>query len=190
MREWLVQEGYPEAPDAALKVWVASPGAQPPEPMPAGPWLVLSEIRLDAQAHQRWLAVLDEESSLLDPWTPATLRPALRAFSNPLTPSLLDSQALARLYAQGGRALADQMIRLFLQQAPSLLEHAESDWHSDLQDLAVQRLQRLGELAGSVGAGDLEDLVAGDPPDWAALRRELSSARRVLEEQHRQERTV
>jgi hypothetical protein len=185
----LAQEGYPEAADAVLKLWIVRPG-DPPAVLPAGPWIVVSEARLEPESHQRWLAVLDEESSLLDPWSPGTLRPALRALANPLAPSLLDSQALARLYAQGGRALADQMIRLFLQQAPILLQHAESDWHSDLRDLAQQRLQRLGELAGGVGATDLEDLVSVDPPDWAGLRRELQAARRVLEEQHRQERTV
>lgn len=191
--EWLAQEGFePVSEDARVKLWAMLPGEDPPERLPAGPWLVVGEEILSNAQRQRWQALLDldEESSLLSPWTPVGLRPALRSLLNPLSPKLLDSQALARLYAQGGRALADRMVVQFLQTAPELLKHAERDWHSDLPDLAVQRLRRLHELAGTVGATDLADLAEAEPPHWEAIERELRAACRVLEQQHRQQRTV
>lgn len=176
---WLRQEGLS---DATVNLWVSRP-QDPPSELPPGPWIVLAETAMDDDQRLRWLAVLDEESSLLAPWTPATLRPALRR-------ELLDSNALARLYSQGGRALADHMVRNFLLHSPGLLEQARCDWQAGNLEGSRRRLLRLRELAGGVGASELQELVDQAEPDWEKLQRELESARRVLDHQHRQDRTV
>lgn len=179
LTKWLSQERLGEA---HVNLWVSRPG-DPPDELPPGPWVVVAESAMDEGQKQRWLACLDEESSLLAPWTPATLRPALRR-------ELLDSSALARLYSQGGRALADHMVRNFLQHSPGLLQMAQADWQTGEVDSARRRLLRLRELAGGVGASDLQELLDQATPDWDKLTRELEAARRVLDQQHRQDRTV
>lgn len=186
---WLEQEGFRQEPkESRLNLWVG--GSCAPESLPAGPWLVVCEESLEEGQRQAWLAILDEESSLLAPWTPATLRAALRSLALPLAPSLLDSTALARLYAQGGRALADHMVRNFLQHSPELLRQGEACWRKGDLSGWESRRDRLRELAGGVGAGELQELMEGDSPDWNELARQLEAARRVLENQHRQDRTV
>ncbi len=175
LRQFLDQE------ELQVNLWVSRPGDPPPD-MPAGPWLVVSEGALSEEQRQRWLAALDEESSLLEAWTPASLRRAIK-------PSMLDSSRLAKLYSQGGRALADHMVRNFIQHSPGLLQSAQAEWDSD-HDGALRRLQRLHELAGGVGASELQDLIDQPEPDWERLKRELESARRVFDNQHRQDRTV
>lgn len=179
LRECLDQQGSAES---QVNLWVSETGDPPPE-MPPGPWLVVSEVAMDEAQRQRWLACLDEESTLLAPWTPSTLRSALRR-------ELLDSTALARLYAQGGRALADHMVRNFLQHSPGLLQLAQADFAAGNREAAERRLMRLRELAGGVGASDLQELLDQAEPDWEKLQRELEAARRVLDNQHRQDRTV
>ena len=179
LEAWLSQEGLS---DDHINVWVSRPG-DPPEDLPPGPWLVVSETSMDAVQRQRWLAHMDEESTLLAPWTPATLRASVRR-------ELLDPSALARLYSQGGRALADHMVRNFLQRSPSLLQTAQSEWQAGEQEAAQRRLLRLRELAGGVGAGELQELLDQPEPDWEKLQKELEAARRVLDNQHRQDRTV
>lgn len=176
LRQFLEQE---DASDVSL--WIHQPG-DPPGQFPHGPWLVLTEQPLSEADRQRWLAALDEESSLLEVWNPASLRRALK-------PSMLDSTRLARLYAQGGRALADHMVRNFLQHSPGLLQMAQAEWQSDHEG-ALRRLQRLHELAGGVGASELQELIDQPDPDWTRLQKELESARRVFDNQHRQDRTV
>lgn len=178
LREFLEQEDFA---DVQINLWI-SRADDPPGELPAGPWLVVTEGALDEEQRQRWLAALDEESSLLEDWTLASLRRALK-------PSMLDSKRLARLYSQGGRALADHMVRNFLQHSPGLLQSAQAEWDSD-QDGALRRLQRLHELAGGVGASELQELIDQPDPDWERLKRELESARRVFDNQHRQDRTV
>lgn len=176
LRQFLLEEDVSE-----IGLWIHRPG-DPPDQVPAGPWLVLTEEALGDEERQRWLAALDEESSLLESWTPASLRRALK-------PSMLDSTRLARLYSQGGRALADHMVRNFLQYSPGLLQTAQAEWDSDREG-ALRRLQRLHELAGGVGASELQELIDQPAPDWARLQKELESARRVFDNQHRQDRTV
>ncbi|MBS2039003.1 hypothetical protein JST97_28735 [bacterium] len=176
LRQFLEQEDVGE-----VSLWIHRPG-DPPDPFPHGPWLVLTDSPLGETERQNWLAALDEESSLLEAWTPASLRRALK-------PSMLDSTRLARLYAQGGRALADHMVRNFLQHSPGLLQLAQSEWDSD-RDSSMGRLQRLHELAGGVGASELQELIDQPVPDWPRLQKELESARRVFDNQHRQDRTV
>lgn len=178
LRHFLDQE---DLADVQINLWLSRPG-DPPSELPAGPWLVVTEAALSEEQRQRWLAALDEESSLLEAWTPASLRRALK-------PSMLDSTRLARLYAQGGRALADHMVRNFIQHSPGLLQSAQAEWDSD-QDGALRRLRRLHELAGGVGASELQELIDQPDPDWERLKRELESTRRVLDNQHRQDRTV
>ncbi|MBX3168230.1 MAG: hypothetical protein KF760_12510 [Candidatus Eremiobacteraeota bacterium] len=175
LRQFLDQE------EPQVNLWISRPGDPPPQ-LPAGPWLVVTEGVLSEDQRQRWLAALDEESSLLEAWTPASLRRALK-------PSMLDSTRLAKLYAQGGRALADHMVRNFLQHSPGLLQSAQAEWEGD-RDGALRRLQRLHELAGGVGASELQELLDQPEPDWERLKRELESARRVFDNQHRQDRTV
>jgi HPt (histidine-containing phosphotransfer) domain-containing protein len=179
LNAWLSHEGLD---DVQVNLWIARP-QDPPDELPAGPWVVVAEAPMEEIQKQRWLARLDEESSLLAPWTPATLRPALRR-------QPLDSSALARLYSQGGRALADHMVRNFLQHSPGLLQMAQSDWQEGNLESAQRRLHRLRELAGGVGASDLQSLLDQVSPDWDKLQRELEAARRVLDQQHRQDRTV
>lgn len=176
LRQFLELEDAPE-----VSLWIHQPG-NPPDQFPAGPWLVLTETPLSDEERQRWLAALDEESSLLEAWNPASLRRALK-------PSMLDSTRLARLYAQGGRALADHMVRNFIQHSPGLLQTAQTEWESDREG-ALRRLQRLHELAGGVGASELQELLDQSEPDWSRLQKELESARRVFDNQHRQDRTV
>lgn len=178
LRHFLDQEDLSET---HINLWISRP-EDPPAELPAGPWLVISEGALSENVKQRWLARLDEESSLLEAWTPASLRRVLK-------PSMLDSSRLARLYSQGGRALADHMVRNFLQHSPGLLSQAQSDWDVD-QEASLARLRRLHELAGAVGAGELQELIDQPDPDWDRLGRELESTRRVLDNQHRQDRTV
>lgn len=189
---WLSEEGYEVvAEDSRLKIWVTE-SAQAPGSLPPGPWLVVGEESATHQQRRDWLAVLDEESALLLPWTPSTLRPALRLSVNPAGPAFLDSTALARLYTQGGRALADRVVRNFLQISPGLLQQAQLDWRSERQENSRRALESLKELAGGVGASSLESLLgdSSKEPDWDGLRTELEAARRVLDQQHRQDRTV
>ncbi|MFN8606631.1 MAG: hypothetical protein U0931_03800 [Vulcanimicrobiota bacterium] len=176
LRQFLEQEDVGE-----VSLWIHQPG-DPPTRFPRGPWLVLTEASLSESERQSWLAALDEESSLLEAWTPASLRRALK-------PSMLDSTRLARLYAQGGRALADHMVRNFLQHSPGLLQMAQAEWDTDREG-AVRRMQRLHELAGGVGASELQELLDQPAPDWNRLQKELEAARRVFDNQHRQDRTV
>jgi len=189
---WLADEGYEVVTeDSRLKIWVAD-SLDAPASLPPGPWLVVGEEAASHQQRRNWLAVLDEESALLLPWTPSTLRPALRLSVNPAGPAFLDSTALARLYTQGGRALADRVVRNFLQVCPGLLQQAQADWKSGQLDNSRRALETLKELAGGVGASSLESLL-GDTtrePDWELMRNELEAARRVLDQQHRQDRTV
>lgn len=179
LKSWLIHEGLE---DVHVNLWVSRP-YDPPDELPPGPWVVISEKPMKEAQKQRWLARLDEESSLLSPWTPSTLRPELRR-------QLLDSSALARLYSQGGRALADHMVRNFLQHSPGLLQMAQADWLQGNSDSARRRLLRLRELAGGVGASDLQEMLDQADPEWDKLQRELEAARRVLDQQHRQDRTV
>ncbi len=164
-----------------INLWISRPD-DPPAELPAGPWLVVTEGALPEEQRQRWLAALDEESSLLEAWTPASLRRVLK-------PSMLDSTRLAKLYSQGGRALADHMVRNFLQHSPGLLQSAQAEWDQDREG-ALRRLRRLHELAGAVGASDLQELIDQPDPDWEHLQRDLEATRRVFDNQHRQDRTV
>jgi len=178
LRRFLDQEDLSES---HINLWISRPG-DPPQELPAGPWLVISEGALSEQQRNAWLASLDEESSLLEAWTPATLRRILK-------PSVFDSSRLARLYAQGGRALADHMVRNFLEHSPGLLQQARAAW-SDDRESAMRPLRRLHELCGGVGASELQELLDQPEPDWEKLTRDLESTRRVLDNQHRQDRTV
>lgn len=189
---WLAEEGYEVvAEDSRLKIWVADSSLAPAS-LPPGPWLVVGEEVASHQQRRDWLAVLDEESALLLPWNPSTLRPALRISVNPAGPAFLDSTALARLYTQGGRALADRVVRNFLQVSPGLLQQAQASWKSGQVDSSRRALENLKELAGGVGASSLESILGETlkEPDWEHLRTELEAARRVLDQQHRQDRTV
>lgn len=189
---WLADEGYQVvSEEARLKIWIAF-SAEPPATMPPGPWLVLGQEEASHDQRRRWLALLGEDSSLLLPWTPATLRPTLRSLLSPTKPAFLDSGALARLYSQGGRILADHMVRNFTEFSPGLLQQADELWSQGSHQEARELLSRVGELAGRVGASDLEALLnnLGEAPDFDRLRQELESARRVLNHQHRQDRTV
>lgn len=194
MREWLAQEGYLCSPETArLKLWWMD-SSQPPAQFPAGPWLVVGEQALTEEQRLAWIEAMDEESSLLCPWTPASLRPALRAATNPAGQSLLDSAVLARVYVQGGRGLADRVVGNFLKLAPRLLVDAQQQWQGEQREKAWALLETLRELAGGVGASDLEDALeasqkAGEPR-WTVLTRELESAQRFLNNQQRQDRTV
>lgn len=186
--EWLSSEGY-EVQDrpTRVQIWVIG-GEPPPGALPPGPWVVLSRDPLDTAQRESWLAVLDEESTLIEPFAPSRLRPALRSLAQPLSTKMLDSTALARLYVQGGRALADRIVENFLQQGPQLLQQARSAQQQggDGRDM----LERLHELAGSVGATSLQAFLRSERPDWEVLVKELEAARRVLEQQRRQDRTV
>ncbi len=186
--EWLSGEGY-EVQDRPTRVQLWVIGAEaPPSALPPGPWVALSQNSLDAASRESWLAVLDEESTLIEPFVPSRLRPALRSLAQPLSTKMLDSTALARLYVQGGRALADRIVQNFLQQGPQLLQQARSA-QQEGQD-GRELLERLHELAGSVGATSLQAFLRSERPDWEVLIKELEAARRVLEQQHRQDRTV
>ena len=178
LRQFLDQE---DLSDSHLNLWISRPGDPPPE-LPAGPWLILSEGPLSEEQRQAWLARLDEESSLLEAWTPSALRRVLK-------PCVFDSSRLARLYAQGGRALADHMVRNFLQHSPGLLQNAQTAWSHD-RETATRHLRRLHELCGGVGASELQELIDQPEPDWQKLIHDLESTRRVLDNQHRQDRTV
>ncbi len=171
MAHWLESEGYQESPEANLQLWV---GGLPKE-LSAGPWIVLLDEPLSQAQREQWESLLDEESTLLAPWTPTSLR-------NVLQPSgLLDAAALARLYAQGGRTLADHMVRNFLATAPALLEQCDDE----------EARYRLHELAGGVGAKELHKRLEEVPwPGWQKLETLLQATCRVLEQQHRQDRTA
>lgn len=179
LRDWLEKEGLG---DSEIQIWVAR-ADDPPLHLPPGPWVVVSEEALSESQRQRWLGILDEESSLVAPWSAPLLRSVMRR-------KPLDSAALARLYSQGGRALADRILANFLELSPGLLARAEAEWQQGNHQQARAYLERLQELAGGVGDNLFQDLLEQVEPDWPRLRRELEDTLRILDNQRRQDRTV
>ena len=169
---------------------------------PSLPIVVVSEAALESTQRSHLLDLLDERGTLLAPVDPTSLRATLRSWSQPSPdPALLDSAALARVYAAGGRRLADHVVTGFLLAAPGLAQRAEEAFRTQQHELCVTSLEELAQQAGSVGASDvcdaveeiLEELIEGghvEESQWQVLERSLASTVRVLGEQKKQDRTV
>ena len=166
------------------------------------PLVVVSDQSLQGETRRAILEQLGERGTLLSPVDFTSLRATLRSWVQPsVDPALLDSAALARVYATGGRSLADKVVEGFLVGGPGLAARAKASFDEGALEQCIRYLESLVKQAGSVGAVDvaeaveeiLDELIEGGrvgPEQWLLLNKALASCLRVLGEQKKQDRTV
>ncbi|CAN0477458.1 unnamed protein product, partial [Phaeothamnion confervicola] len=120
------------------------------------PLIVISERVLQGEERAGVLHSLGERGTLLSPVDPTSLRATLRSWVQPAPdPAMLDSTALARVYARGGRALADSLVQGFLLGAPALTARSRKALEAGEAQNCIHALEDLAKQAGSVGAVDV-----------------------------------